>query len=373
MDARRGRRRREVKRRTFRGKRQLRFPGFRVGLGPEFTEKLMQRRVIQIWKTLLLATVAVLAGRDLLCADGSSVVARNPVWKSGVHHLTVDGIDRTFVLDLPRTLRPGAPLVLIFHGFTGTAQSVRELAGFVPLVEKHGFVAVYPQGTKDSNGRPFFQVGYQFHRDQKVDDVRFVRDLAARLVKDLGLDERAVFATGFSNGGDMSFFLGAQREPFVAAIAPVAGTMMESWAREFRPAARISVLAVNAKNDKTTLWDGDMQNHDGWGAYLGTEAVLDLWVKGLALSKVERADPLPGIQFARWSSETDRAELRFYRMGTGGHEWPRHLDGASMTTAETIWKFFQLHRGGLQLNGGSKVESPKPKVGSPGGSFLIFH
>jgi polyhydroxybutyrate depolymerase len=209
-------------------------------------------------------------------------------------------------------------------------------------------------------------VGYQFHRDQKVDDVRFVRDLAARLVKDLGLDERSVFATGFSNGGDMSFFLGAQREPFVAAIAPVAGTMMESWAREFRPAARISVLAVNAKNDKTTLWDGDMQNRDGWGAYLGTEAVLDLWVKGLALSKVERADPLPGIQFTRWSSETDRAELRFYRMGTGGHEWPRNLDGASMTTAETIWKFFQLHRGGTQLNGGSKVESPKPKVPKSG-------
>lgn len=354
-----------------RGKRQLRFRGFGVGLGSEFTKKLMQRSLIPIWKVLLLATVAVLAGRDLLRADGSSVVARNPAWKSGVHHLTVDGIDRTFVLDVPRTLRPGAPLVLIFHGFTGTAQSVRELAGFVPLVEKHGFVAVYPQGTKDSNGRPFFQVGYQFHRDQKVDDVRFVRELAGRLVKDLGLNERAVFATGFSNGGDMSFYLGAQREPFVAAIAPVAGTMMESWAREFRPAGRISVLAVNAKNDKTTLWDGDMQNRDGWGAYLGTEAVLDQWVKGLALSKVERADPLPGIQFTRWSSEADRAEVRFYQIGTGGHEWPGHLESPSVTTAETIWKFFELHQGGALSKAGSKVEGPKsqaqsqPSGGSP--------
>jgi len=182
------------------------------------------------------------------------------------------------------------------------------------------------------------------HRDQTVDDVRFARQLAARLTRDLGLDSQAVFATGFSNGGDMSFFLGAQQEPFVAAIAPVAGTMMESWAKHFRPAARVSVLAVNMRDDKTTLWDGDTINRDGWGAYLGSEAVLDLWVKGLVLERSERSRPNKTIQLRHWSTASERTEARLYVIEAGGHQWPRTLGDESETTAEAIWHFFDRHR-----------------------------
>jgi polyhydroxybutyrate depolymerase len=286
---------------------------------------------------------AALSGLNSLSAEGKPVGETHALWKSGVHHLVFGGIDRTFNLDVPRVVRPGAPLVMVFHGFTGSAKGVRELAGFTPLVEKYGFVAVYPQGTIDSKGRAFFNVGYEFHWDQKVDDAEFARGLAARLVRDLGLDERAVFATGFSNGGDMSFFLGAQKNPFVSAIAPVAGTMMESWARDFRPVARISVLAVNAKHDRTTLWDGDMKNRDGWGAYLGTEAVLGLWVKGLGLTNVNRVAPTPSIRMTRWSSVADNTEVKFVVLGVGGHEWPRDLGDEANPTAEVIWRFFDDH------------------------------
>lgn len=142
----------------------------------------------------------------------------------------------------------------------------------------------------------------------------------------------------------MSFLLGTQREPFVAAIAPVGGTMMLSWAKSFRPATRLSVLAVNARDDKTTLWDGDMDNRDGWGAYLGTEAVMDLWVKGLALERIERRSPSKSIQLNQWSTKTDTTEARLYAIESGGHRWPRTLGNESETTAETIWRFFERHR-----------------------------
>lgn len=276
--------------------------------------------------------------------DGKATTTSEPSWRSGTHHLTFDGRDRTFMLDVPRNLKPGAPLVMVFHGFTGSAKDVREVTGFAKVSEAHGFVAVYPQGTRDSKGRTFFNVGYEFHRDQTVDDVRFARGLAARLTRDLGLDPRAVFATGFSNGGDLSFFLGAQREPFVAAIAPVAGTMMQSWAKGFRPAARIPVLAVNIRDDQTTLWDGDINNRDGWGAYLGTEAVMDLWVNGLALERSERTNAGKTVQLRHWSTASDSTEARLYALEAGGHHWPRTLGNESGTTAETIWRFFDAHR-----------------------------
>lgn len=285
---------------------------------------------------MLLLFMARLLCLTAAAADSNSSSARPQVWKSGPHHLTFDGRDRTFILDVPSKLKPGAALVMVFHGFTGSAKDRRDLTGFAKASERHGFVAVYPEGTRDSKGRSFFNVGYEFHRDQAVDDVRFARGL--------GLDSRAVFATGFSNGRDLSFFLGAQREPFVAAIARVAGTMMQSWAKDFRPANRISVLAVNTRDDKTTLWDGDMNNRDGWGAYLSAEAVMDLWVKGLSLERSERRNPSKAIQLRHWSTATDLTEVRLYSLERGGHQWPRTLGDESQTTAETIWNFFELDK-----------------------------
>jgi polyhydroxybutyrate depolymerase len=287
---------------------------------------------------------AALLHLTTMAADRQPTSAPPSVWKSGTHRLTLDGRDRLFILDVPSKLKHGAPLVMVFHGFTGSAKEIRRLTGFAKLTEQHGFVAVYPQGTRDSKGKSFFNVGYEFHRDQSVDDVRFVRGLAERLTRDLHLDPRAVFATGFSNGGDMSFLLGTQREPFVAAIAPVGGTMMASWAKSFRPSTRLSVLAVNARDDTTTLWDGDMNNRDGWGAYLGTEAVMDLWVKGLALERIERKSPSKSIQLNQWSTKTDTTEARLYAIESGGHRWPPTLGNESETTAETIWRFFERHR-----------------------------
>lgn len=67
-----------------------------------------------------------------------------PTWKSGSHHLTVDGRDRTFLLDVPRGLQAGAPLVLFFHGFTGSALNIGETTGFAAVAEKDGFVVAYP-------------------------------------------------------------------------------------------------------------------------------------------------------------------------------------------------------------------------------------
>jgi polyhydroxybutyrate depolymerase len=181
----------------------------------------------------------------------------------------VDGLKRTFLLDLSDHWQREAALVMVFHGFTDNAENMRKEAGFTPLVAQYGFIAVYPQGTCDAKGNTYFSVGYAFH-DNKVNDVGFARQLAARLVADLHLDPRAVFATGMSNGGDMSYLLGCQPKPFVRAIAPVAGTMMTVWNKKPVGQTLLPVLAVHGTNDKTTLWASDPTNRDGWGAYFIT-------------------------------------------------------------------------------------------------------
>lgn len=295
---------------------------------------------------LLLAACALLPG----CATDSHPPARAWPWKSGTHTLVVDGRERTFLLDIPKHLQPGAALVLVFHGFTGSARGVRRESGFAALAEKYGFVAAYPQGTRDAKGNTFFNVGYSFHESEKVDDVAFARGLSARLVRDLELDPDGVFSTGMSNGGDMSYFLARQPRPFVQAIAPVAGCMMSSWTNALSPQARVSVMEVHGTQDKVTWWAGDPQNREGWGAYLGTEAVMAFWVKGLALERSQTIE-MPGasagghgtMRLHRWWTATDNTEVLLYEIRDGGHDWPRHLGDKDRTTAAVIWEFFQAH------------------------------
>lgn len=265
-------------------------------------------------------------------------------WWSGRRTLTVDGRTRAYILDAPSDLQPNAPLVMVFHGYTGSATQVRQQVGLTRLSQEHGFVVAYPDGTRDAKGSSFFQVGYAFHKDQHVDDVNFARQLAAHLVQELKLDGCAVFATGFSNGGDMCYLLASQPEPFVRAVAPVGGTMMAEWGKEVFPQARISILSANAKDDMITRWDGDVENHDGWGAYLGTETVADSWVQGLALEKASTHQLTANIRLRASTTAVDDTEVRLYEFSEGGHNWPSHLGNADASTAEEIWQFFEKHR-----------------------------
>lgn len=298
---------------------------------------------------LLLSSGCAGSPRDEAGFDQRSSISTSR-WKSGEHELEVDGLTRTFYLDVPRHLQPGAALVFVFHGYTGSAKGMRQSAGFSPLVEKHGFVAVYPQGTVDARGKTFFNVGYAFHEESQVDDVRFAEAIKNRLVRDLRIDSNAVFSTGMSNGGDMSFFLASRPQPFVRSIAPVAGTMMVKGHETFVPQKRLSIFAVHGTDDDITRWNGDTENKDGWGAYYGIEDVLQFWIQGFSLELNEtrpiNGDSLEEKQIVRhrWWTDLDDTELVFYEVSKGKHVWPDHLGRSDVSLAEEIWAFFDHSR-----------------------------
>ncbi len=262
-------------------------------------------------------------------------------WASGSHSIVVGGLERTFLLDLPSNLEPGAPLILVFHGYTGSAARFRQQAGFTPLAEKNGFVVAYPQGTKDSKGNPFFNVGYDLHKDSTVDDVQFARELSQRLVQDLELDPDLIFSTGMSNGGDMSYVLANQANPFIRSIAPVAGCMMVEGNESIKPNKRISIMEVHGTDDTITRWDGDLGNRDGWGPYFGTDAVMKFWVDAYNLKEYETIplskssnDEQP-ILLHRWSTEADNTEVLLYEIKGGRHIWPNQLGDPNVSMAGT--------------------------------------
>jgi polyhydroxybutyrate depolymerase len=152
-----------------------------------------------------------------------------------------------------------------------------------------------------------------------------------------------------SNGGDMSYMLGCQANDVFRAIAPVAGCMMEEIYNTC-DSSPVPILEIHGDNDDVTLWDGDMQNNDGWGAYYSIEDGIELWVEindcqnneEIFLPNTNLNDGTYIINH-RYFDCNDNAEVWLYQVVGGGHDWPGSDGNMDINSSEEIWKFFSQY------------------------------
>ena len=136
-----------------------------------------------------------------------------------------NGLNREYIYYAPVNIQPDAPLVFVAHGFTGSAQGIMNYCGMNTVADQNGFAVCYPQGTSDSWGDNFWNVGYDFHSGVTVDDVGFIVSLASYLQSTYQLSTVNTFFTGMSNGGELCYLLACEVPNVFRAFAPVAGTI----------------------------------------------------------------------------------------------------------------------------------------------------
>ena len=264
-----------------------------------------------------------------------------------------EGLERSFLIYVPKNIKENAPLVVAIHGYTSSAKTLMGYSGINQIADKEGFLVAYPQGTKDSRDNNFFNVGYEFHSDSKVNDVNFIREIVLNLTKDYKLNSKRVFATGMSNGGDMSYLLACTSSDLFTAVAPVAGVMMKDTLENCNPEKKIPIFEIHGTKDSISKFEGDMNNEDKWGAYYDLPSTIEFWVNKHALNEKEtiqlknkNTEDGTTITFERYWSDESQREVWFYIVNDGNHTWPGMTGLFSRTanqdinSAEEIWKFF---------------------------------
>ncbi|HSP15858.1 MAG TPA: alpha/beta hydrolase-fold protein [Thermoanaerobaculia bacterium] len=146
-----------------------------------------------------------------------------------VLHWTIDGVDRQALVYAPDHPRAKSPVIFVFHGHGGTMQNAALHMRFHQAWPEA--IVVYPQGLPtvtpvDPQGvRP----GWQREPGQVGDrDLKFFDAVLDTLHSKYRVDDRRIYATGFSNGGIFSFLLWGERGKTLAAVGICASFLLPS-------------------------------------------------------------------------------------------------------------------------------------------------
>ena len=271
-----------------------------------------------------------------------------------------DGINREYIYYEPASLSVNAPLVFVAHGYSGSAQDIRNYSGMNAIADQNDFAVCYPQGTVDSSGDNFWNVGYSFHSGVTIDDIGFLESLASYLQITYQLSSANTFFTGMSNGGEMCYLLAFDGSNVFKAFAPVAGTVFPNGVIDnlFLSNLSIPFFITHGDNDNTTLYSGD-QNDTFWGPYLSVDTLVDFWVNVNSLTDLV-VDTFPNINnnnkitiSHKYSSSLVDKEVWLYTHQSG-HSWG---DDGDMVIEQEIWNFFTK----MSLNISAVVNEPSLK------------
>jgi len=296
-----------------------------------------------------------------------------------------NGLNREYIYYSPNNLPSNAPLVFVAHAFSGSAQGIMSYSGMNNIADQNGFAVCYPQGTVDSWGDNFWNVGYDFHTGVTIDDIGFLETLASYLQSTYQLSSNNTFFTGMSNGGEMCYLLAFDGSNIFKAFAPVAGTVFPNGLINnlFTPNVPVPFFVTHGKNDNVTFFSGD-PNDQYWGPYLSVDTLVDFWVNYNSLSSLS-IDTFPDLnnngkitiskKYTSFASNSNEVWLYIHE---SSHNWG---DDGDMVIEQEIWNFFSLFTNSSteinELNESNKLLSITnlfgQKVTNIKNSFLFYN
>lgn len=281
-----------------------------------------------------------------------------------------DGLTRTYFMDAPDPIPAGAPIVLVLHGYTSSAQLIRAYSGWVPLALEEGFVAVFPQGTEDNFNINHWNANIG---NSNTDDHGFLVALVQHLQQEHGLSTDCVYSCGMSNGGFMSYSLACEHPEVFSAIGSVTGAMSGA---DFgcTPSEVVPIVHLHGTADQTVAYDGGVGT-PGWGGE-GVPAIIDHWTGLMGTTTLEEtalpnleSDDVTSVDFLRYAGSPGGQEFHHYRVNDGGHDWFGVWGSQDVEATQVLWDFFSAQCAG-EFTGVDTPDALTPALIDPFGDGI---
>lgn len=249
--------------------------------------------------------------------------------------LKVGNIEWRYDLYTPNQCKHKAsPVVIALHGHGGDSSFAPEV-GLINTAVSKGFILLAPNGQhaqwQDITGSPL-----------QKDDLAFFQKILD-LIPSLGGDPKRVYACGFSNGGGMSFFLGAYFSERIAAVmggGASVGAINDNLVYCGLP---------NFKRPISCLMEHGMKDtSSGYGMETFTmsqQDALTWWAKQIGATKPPKHSELAKGEVLLDACEgKDGSEVLLYSYRESDHTWPGVYDSQyGLAWNDLMWNFFQKH------------------------------
>lgn len=188
---------------------------------------------------------------------------------------------RHYSIYVPDGVSGPRPLLLAIHGGGGTARINASTTLLDALGADQGVFIVYPEG---SGAIQTFNAGLccGSAQTQNVDDVAFLSAVIDDVQANYPIDVTRVFASGFSNGGMMSYRLAcalADRLSGIAAVGGASGQFDRDGNTYYacNPSRPIRVLHMHATNDRNYPFEGGFGEGLSDRNFLSVDATIAAW------------------------------------------------------------------------------------------------
>lgn len=172
------------------------------------------------------------------------------------------------------------PLVLVLHGYNGSAASYLDYFQFEPLAEERGFLVCHPEGTLDRLGSRFWNATdacCNFYGSD-VDDSAYLRGLIEEIAREYPVDRKRIHVVGHSNGGFMSYRMALDHGDLIAGIASLAGvTFLDPDTAH--PKIPVNILQIHGTADEVVPYVGGALTGDlpVTALFPGAWATIQTW------------------------------------------------------------------------------------------------
>lgn len=241
--------------------------------------------------------------------------------------MTSGGYQRSY--QLVRHGEGPRPLLIVLHGESQDASAVRAVTGFDALATREQIAIAYPDAThniwndgrrpEETNGRG---------ASARIDDVGFIKDLAAKLVQDGVADPSRIYLAGISSGGAMALKLACTSPQTFAATAVFLTSMPRSMMAGCKDSAPIPLMMLNGAADPLLAYQGNQPTDPRKAATIAIEDVFTFWQQKNqcgAATDVALPDIAPddGTRIIRRQAACPaHTGLALYKVEGGGHRLP---------------------------------------------------
>lgn len=300
----------------------------------------------------------------------SAIISKLQAQTSLFANIDIDGVTREYKIYIPAIYdgSVAVPLVFNFHGYGSSFTEQEQYGDFRAIADTANFILIHPQGLPDNFGT----TSWNTFGNSTANDLGFISTLIDTLLQNYNIDSTAIYSTGMSNGGFMSYELACQLSNRIAAVASVTGSISNTNITLCNAQHPMPVMQIHGTNDGTVLYTGNV-------IFQPIENVINYWMQFNNCDTAAIFNAIPDIvstdnctaEHYVYANGTNGVEVEFYKIINGGHSWPGapvNLNTTNMDfmANQEIWRFFRKYK-----LGGSIVTSTHHKIATQN-DFSVF-